>query len=84
MKTLIAALAVAGVAMAAPASADVGPGNNWFTYPGCYYRYGGCYLGPGYYNGYWWSGGPWWGRGDYGPHAAMPGCLLPYDSGMCK
>lgn len=53
------------------------------AYPSCYYSYSGCYLHPGWYDGYYWGGGRWWGWQGYGPNMPMPGCPLPYETGAC-
>ena len=67
------ALVVGAVFTAAPAHA----------YPGCYWAYQGCYLVPGWYDGYYWGGGPWYGWNGYGPNPPFVGCPVPYVDGRC-
>ena len=79
MRNALAVLAVT-IAVVIASVITATPGR---AYPGCYYSYYGCYLGPGWYDGRYWGGGPWWGWGGYGPNMPMPGCPLPYETGAC-
>lgn len=57
------------------------------AYPGCYYSYYGCYLGPGWYGGRYWYGGPWFGwSGNNMSDRLMDrvgGCVVPASTGAC-
>ncbi|QZE10359.1 hypothetical protein SEA_SCOOBYDOOBYDOO_8 [Mycobacterium phage ScoobyDoobyDoo] len=86
MKKLIASAAAVALTAASLATTSVVTAPEADAYPGCYYSYRGCYLGPGWYGGRYWGGGPWWGWGPSLTDSVMGGvrgCVVPPETGGC-
>lgn len=79
MKKMLAAVAAAGAVL------TMTPTPSASAYPGCYYTYQGCYLGPGWYGGRYWGGGPWWGWGSVTDDvmSGVNGCPMDWVNGRC-